>query len=64
LDALTSDRPYRSAHDWDTAAQTIVLESGRQFDPAVVNAFRDVEGRLRDTFAEFALARDRDSTSS
>jgi diguanylate cyclase (GGDEF)-like protein len=64
LDALTSDRPYRSARDWDTAAQTIVRESGRQFDPAVVNAFRDVEGRLRDTFTEFALARDRDSTSS
>ncbi len=64
LDALTSDRPYRSARDWDTAAQTIVRESGRQFDPAVVNAFRDVEGRLRDTFAEFALARDRDSTTS
>ena len=64
LDALTSDRPYRAARDWDTAAQTIVRESGRQFDPAVVDAFRDVEGRLRDTFAEFALARDRDSTSS
>ena len=64
LDALTSDRPYRAARDWDTAARTIVSESGRQFDPAVVDAFREVEGRLQDTLAEFALARDRDSTSS
>jgi len=43
------------------AAQTIVRESGRQFDPAVVDAFRSVEGRLRHTFADFALARDRDA---
>lgn len=64
LDALTSDRPYRSARDWDTAAQTIARESGRQFDPAVIEAFHDVEGRLRHTFADFALARDHDSTNS
>jgi HD-GYP domain-containing protein (c-di-GMP phosphodiesterase class II) len=39
LDAMTSDRPYRKAMAWEAAREEIVAQSGRQFDPAVVEAF-------------------------
>jgi HD-GYP domain-containing protein (c-di-GMP phosphodiesterase class II) len=39
LDALTTDRPYRPATDWDDARAVIAGENGAQFDPAVVHAF-------------------------
>jgi diguanylate cyclase (GGDEF)-like protein/PAS domain S-box-containing protein/putative nucleotidyltransferase with HDIG domain len=38
LDALTADRPYRTARPVHEALQTIVEEAGRQFDPTVVDA--------------------------
>jgi response regulator RpfG family c-di-GMP phosphodiesterase len=38
-DALTSDRPYRSAWPERQTLDYILLESGRHFDPQVVNAF-------------------------
>jgi HD-GYP domain-containing protein (c-di-GMP phosphodiesterase class II) len=38
-DALTSDRPYRSAWSERQALEYIQMESGRHFDPQVVNAF-------------------------
>lgn len=38
-DALTSDRPYRSAWTRDAALEYIASEAGVQFDPRVVNAF-------------------------
>jgi ribonuclease P protein subunit RPR2 len=56
LDALTSDRPYRPAGDWQHAAEAIAREAGRQFDPAVVEAFRAAEDQLQETFVGFALA--------
>jgi putative nucleotidyltransferase with HDIG domain len=40
FDALTSDRPYRLAMSIAEATETIEHESGRQFDPAVVAAFK------------------------
>jgi putative nucleotidyltransferase with HDIG domain len=40
FDALTSDRPYRNAMSVAEAKELITHESGRQFDPAVVTAFR------------------------
>jgi HD-GYP domain-containing protein (c-di-GMP phosphodiesterase class II) len=40
FDALTSDRPYRTAMSAAEATEFITHESGRQFDPAVVKAFR------------------------
>ena len=46
LDAMTSDRPYRSARPWESAAEEIVSESGWQFDPDVVAAFVASEERL------------------
>jgi putative nucleotidyltransferase with HDIG domain len=39
LDALTTDRPYRSACGWAEARQVIRAESGTHFDPAIVAAY-------------------------
>jgi putative two-component system response regulator len=47
LDAMTSDRPYRAAFPWETAVDEILVQSGRQFDPDVVDAFRSVEPKLQ-----------------
>ena len=47
LDAMTSDRPYRSALPWDGAVEEIVNQAGRHFDPGVVAAFARREGRMR-----------------
>jgi response regulator RpfG family c-di-GMP phosphodiesterase len=52
LDAITSDRPYRPARGWPAAVDEIVTEAGRQFDPAVVDAFRDREEALRRIYYE------------
>ncbi|HXF83453.1 MAG TPA: HD domain-containing phosphohydrolase [bacterium] len=38
-DALTSDRPYRSAWPRERALAYIRAQAGRHFDPAVVEAF-------------------------
>ncbi len=40
LDALTSDRPYRSAMSFSAAMATIETGAGIEFDPAVVRALR------------------------
>jgi putative nucleotidyltransferase with HDIG domain len=40
FDAMTSDRPYRKGFSFEFAARTIVGEANRQFDPAVVDAFK------------------------
>jgi ribonuclease P protein subunit RPR2 len=46
LDAMTSDRPYRGALSWEDARNEILEESGRQFDPDVVEAFAASEQAL------------------
>jgi cyclic di-GMP phosphodiesterase len=56
LDAMTSDRPYRSALSWDRATEEILGETGRQFDPQVVKAFSVRERRLRRIHAELSVA--------
>lgn len=38
-DALTSSRTYKPAYNHEQARMLIVQESGRQFDPLIVNAF-------------------------
>jgi len=48
LDAMTSDRPYRAARSWDEAAAEILCERGRQFDPDVVDVFRQRERELHE----------------
>jgi ribonuclease P protein subunit RPR2 len=55
LDAMTSDRPYRRAVRWDDAVDEIVAQSGRQFDPEVVQAFVDAERELRAVYEELSL---------
>ncbi len=39
FDAITSDRPYRKSASYADARAEIVRNSGRHFDPSVVNAF-------------------------
>ena len=56
LDAMTSDRPYRAARTWDEAATEIFAERARQFDPDVVDAFREREPELREIRRVFAAA--------
>jgi response regulator RpfG family c-di-GMP phosphodiesterase len=56
LDAITSDRPYRPARPWDVARREIVAESSRQFDPEVVDAFREREDDLRAIQRELTAA--------
>jgi response regulator RpfG family c-di-GMP phosphodiesterase len=56
LDAITSDRPYRAAGRWSDAHGEILRQSGKQFDPGVVDAFRDCEPSLRVIRHEFAAA--------
>jgi response regulator RpfG family c-di-GMP phosphodiesterase len=56
LDAMTSDRPYRPAGTWEDAEAEILRLAGAQFDPDVVDAFREREGALREIRAELAVA--------
>jgi HD-GYP domain-containing protein (c-di-GMP phosphodiesterase class II) len=56
LDAMTSDRPYRRRGSWEEAGAEIHRQSGRQFDPAVVEAFREREPVLREICRRFEVA--------
>ena len=56
LDAMTSDRPYRRALSWDDARDEILAQAGKQFDPEVVDAFREREPQLRAVRRELAVA--------
>jgi putative two-component system response regulator len=40
FDAMTSDRPYRAAIDLETAYKLVTAESGKQFDPGMVESFK------------------------
>jgi cyclic di-GMP phosphodiesterase len=56
LDAMTSDRPYRSALTWEQAVEEILDGAGSQFDPRVVKAFSENERQIRRTFEELFAA--------
>jgi len=45
-DALTSDRPYRTAWDGSKALEYIRDQSGSQFDPQIVQLFLEISGGL------------------
>ena len=53
---MTSDRPYRRAIRWTGARDEILAQSGKQFDPEVVEAFREREPALRAVQRELAAA--------
>jgi putative two-component system response regulator len=38
-DALTSERPYKPAYSHERAKELILRETGKHFDPAIVQAF-------------------------
>jgi putative nucleotidyltransferase with HDIG domain len=46
LDAITSDRPYRSATSFATARKEIRKNMGTQFDPRVVDVFLQMPDRV------------------
>jgi ribonuclease P protein subunit RPR2 len=56
IDAITNHRPYRHARSWRDSHREIVLQSGTQFDPQVVDAFRDREHVLHEIRREFLAA--------
>ena len=56
LDAMTSERPYRRALEWNVAHDEILAQSGKQFDPEVVESFRESEALLREAQRELAVA--------
>jgi ribonuclease P protein subunit RPR2 len=51
LDALTTDRPYRSATSLRHARAMITSGSGSQFDPRVVEAFNAIDDRVFERIA-------------
>jgi putative nucleotidyltransferase with HDIG domain len=51
FDALTTERPYRPASPLSAARTMIVEESGRQFDPKVVEAFQTIPDSLLEQIA-------------
>jgi len=55
LDAMTSNRPYRPAGTWEDAAAEIAAQGGKQFDPEVVDVFREREKALHRIYLEFNL---------
>jgi HD-GYP domain-containing protein (c-di-GMP phosphodiesterase class II) len=56
LDAMTSDRPYRDAIGWDEAMAEVHAESGKQFDPKIVEVLDEREERLRSIHEQFSAA--------
>lgn len=46
FDALTSDRPYKKAFSIEKSNQIISQESGKHFDPDVVDAFFEVQDAI------------------
>jgi putative two-component system response regulator len=54
-DALTSERPYKDAYPHEITKKIIVAESGRHFDPDIVDAFLKREQdfiRIREEFPD------------
>jgi HD-GYP domain-containing protein (c-di-GMP phosphodiesterase class II) len=53
---MTSDRPYRAGRSWEEAAEEILREASKHFDPDVVAAFVEYEPVLRRTHGALVAA--------
>jgi len=62
-DAITSERVYKSPLSHEKAVKIIVEEKGAQFDPAVVDAFLQVEEDFRQTALRYCDAFERQAHS-
>lgn len=58
FDALTTKRTYKQAYPLDTALEMVREGAGSHFDPAVVEAFLGVKGRIEHLHGLFDEARD------
>ncbi len=61
FEAMTADRPYRRGTTWENALEELEGQAGRQFDPQVVAALRQV---LRDPQRRAQLAADISAASA
>jgi putative two-component system response regulator len=52
FDALTTKRSYKEAWSIDDAVNAINQDSGKKFDPKVVEAFKNVLGSLKENISE------------
>ena len=58
FDALTHERPYKSAWTFEDSRREITSQSGRQFDPEVVDAFLRIASEAYETEGSDALSSD------
>jgi response regulator RpfG family c-di-GMP phosphodiesterase len=56
LDAMTGERPYRTAVSWDEAVNEVTRGRGTQFDPDVVDSLVTCEPDLHATYLEVGSA--------
>lgn len=47
-DALVNDRVYKKAMSYEVAEEYIISQSGKAFDPKIVNIFMNAKSKLRD----------------
>jgi len=52
-DALTSERIYKKAFEHEKAVEIIISESGKQFDPKIVEVFSEVHERFKNIEIEW-----------
>jgi putative two-component system response regulator len=58
FDALTTRRPYKEAWSNDSAVDSIQQESGRHFEPRLVEAFLDIQSEILDLKEEWDAKED------
>jgi diguanylate cyclase (GGDEF)-like protein/putative nucleotidyltransferase with HDIG domain len=64
LDALATDRPYRRALPLDEAMEQVALDSGKAFDPRVVDALQKRYADLEESTKKNAVSRKRKRLST